>query len=112
MKRITAVILCLFLTLTLLTSCGKLSEENIDCAKSVLEAADYYLDGKIAPGTAVSALELFKSSVESDGKKSRELVGLITDLSNALLDAIETSDTSEMLAARNALAEFIGAPTK
>ena len=112
MKRIFPLILCLILVLTLLTSCGKLSKENLDCARSVLETADYYIEGKIASGTAVSALELFKSSVKSEGKKSAELVGLMTDISNALLTAIDTSDTAELLAARNALAEFIGEPAK
>jgi len=112
MKRTIAVILCMIFSLFLLTSCGKLSEENIDCAKSVLEAADFYLDGKIASGTAVSALELYKNSVVSEGKKSTELRELITDLSNSLLYSIETSDTSEMLTARNNLAEFIGDPLK
>ncbi len=112
MKRIFCLILIIALSLTMLTSCGKLSEENIDCARSALEAADYYLDGLIAPGTAVSALELFKSSVESEGKKSEELITLMTDISNAMLVAIESSDTTELLSARNALAEFIGDPIK
>ena len=112
MKRILSFILITILSLTLLTSCGKLSEENIDCAKSALEAADYYLDGLIAPGTAVSALELFKSSVKSEGKQSEKLIVLMTDISNTLLDAIETSDTSDLLNARNALAKYIGESEK
>lgn len=112
MKRILSFILIAILSLTLLSSCGKLSEENIDCARSVLEATDYYLDGLIAPGTAVSALELFKSSVKSEGKKSEELITLMTDISNSLMDAIETSDTSDLLNARNALAKYIGEPEK
>ncbi|MBR4080093.1 MAG: hypothetical protein IKK29_07760 [Christensenellaceae bacterium] len=112
MKRFFCCILILILSLTFLTSCGKLSEENLGCAKSVLEATDYYLDGLIAPGTAVSALELFKSSVKSEGKKSEKLISLMTDISNALLDAIESRETSELLNARNALAKFIGDPIK
>ena len=112
MKKTIAVILLLIFTLTLLTSCGRLSEANLDCAKSALEAADYYIDGLIAPGTAVSALELFKSSVKDEGKQSEKLIAFMTDISNFLLVAIDSSDTSGMLDARNALAEFIGEPIK